>query len=83
MTFVGVSGGPTVWISSLLGLIVAPTAAFQQYKLTQVEALQQTNAVFEVETDKLSRENQKLQQTVQQMEESVLKYVCVSTLSKL
>jgi hypothetical protein len=66
---------PTVWISSILGLIIAPTAAFQQYKLTQVEALQQTNVVFERETQKLSQENAKLQQTVQQMEESVLKYV--------
>ena len=64
---------PLVWVSGLLGVIIAPTAAFQQHKLTQVEALAQTNERLSSEVDQLTAENGRLQASVQQMEESVLK----------
>ena len=64
---------PFVWVSGFLGLIIAPMAAFQQHKLTQVEALAQTNERLSSEVDQLSAENGRLQASVQQMEESVLK----------
>ena len=63
---------PLVWLSSGLGLVIAPTAAFQQHKLTQVEALAVTNERLAAEVDQLTAENGRLQASVQQMEESVL-----------
>lgn len=64
-----------MWISGILGCLLSPYAHLQQQKLTQVEALQQTNTVLEVEVEQLENENRKLKKTVQELEESVLKYV--------
>lgn len=64
---------PLLWISSLLGMFVGVTAPFQQHKLTQVEALAQTNERLSSEVDQLTAENMRLHASVQQMEESVLK----------
>lgn len=64
---------PSVWVSGILGLVIAPYSALQQKKLTHVEALQQTNQVLEVEVENLEAENARLKQTIQEMEESVLK----------
>ena len=74
LTLVFFSGwNPLVWVSGLFGIIIAPTAAFQQHKLTQVEALAQTNERLSSEVDQLTAENGRLTASVQQMEESVLK----------
>lgn len=62
---------PVVWVSSILGLIVSPLAAMQQHKLTQVEALSQTNERLEAEVSQLVVQNTRLSTTLQQSEESV------------
>ncbi|KAL7573364.1 hypothetical protein ACA910_011724 [Epithemia clementina (nom. ined.)] len=62
---------PVVWISSVLGLIVSPLAAMQQHKLTQVEALSQTNERLEAEVAQLAEQNSRLAANLQQAEESV------------
>jgi len=64
---------PVVLVSGFLGLLLSPYAAFQQRKLTQVEALGQTNAVLEAQVSELEVENAKLRKSVQEMEESVIK----------
>eukprot|EP00977_Amphora_coffeiformis_P017643 scaffold5833_cov165-Amphora_coffeaeformis.AAC.17 len=64
---------PLLWISSLLGMFVGVAAPFQQHKLTQVEAMAQTNERLSSEVDQLTAENLRLHASVQQMEESVLK----------
>jgi len=64
---------PLIWISSLLGMFVGVAAPFQQHKLTQVEAMAQTNERLSSEVDQLTAENVRLHASVQQMEESVLK----------
>jgi cell division protein FtsB len=66
---------PVVWVSGILGAILAPYAAMQQQKLTQVEALNQTNERMEQEVEQLAAENVRLSKQVQEMEESVIKYV--------
>jgi hypothetical protein len=66
---------PVVWVSGILGAILAPYAALQQQKLTQVEALNQTNERMEQEVEQLAAENVRLSKQVQEMEESVIKYV--------
>jgi hypothetical protein len=68
---------PVVWVSGILGAILAPYAALQQQKLTQVEALNQTNERMEQEVEQLAAENVRLSQQVQEMEESVIKYVSI------
>ena len=62
---------PFVMVSSMLGLVVAPTAAMQQQKLTQVVALDQTNDRMESEVELLEAENARLTAQVQQMEKTV------------
>jgi len=62
---------PSVLISGVLGLVLAPYAAFQQRKITQVEALKETNEVMHEEMAHLAAENNRLQTQVQQIEKSV------------
>jgi hypothetical protein len=64
---------PVVWVSGVLGAVLAPYAALQQQKLTQVEALHQTNRRMEQEVQQLEAENVRLSQQVREMEESVIK----------
>jgi len=64
---------PSIWISNLLGCILSPYAAFQQSKLTQVEALRQTNATLEREVSDLTKINENLKSSVQNLEEHVIK----------
>jgi len=63
---------PIVLVSGILGLLVSPYAAFQQRKLTQLEALHQTNAALEEEVEGLENENMRYKKAVQELEESVL-----------
>jgi sensor histidine kinase YesM len=72
---------PSVYVSSILGIILAPYAVIQQNKLTQVEALDQTNDRLEKEVAQLDLENQRLRKQVQEIEETVLRYVCILNLS--
>jgi cell shape-determining protein MreC len=69
------AGHPTVFVSGLLGTILAPYAAIQQRKLTEVEALAETNERLTSEVDQLATENERLSTQVQTMEKSVAKYV--------
>ena len=62
---------PSVLISGALGLVLAPYAAFQQRKITEIEALKETNEVMQDEVAHLTAENSRLQAQVQQIEKSV------------
>jgi C4-dicarboxylate-specific signal transduction histidine kinase len=64
-------GNPLVIASAVLGLIAAPYAVFQQQKITQVEALAETNKRVREEVDQLQRENRRLQENVEELESSV------------
>ena len=58
-------------ISGVLGLVLAPYAAFQQRKITEIESLKETNEVMQEEVAHLTAENGRLQAQVQQIEKSV------------
>lgn len=62
---------PSVVISGVLGLVLAPYAAFQQRKITEIESLKETNEVMQEEVAHLTAENGRLQAQVQQIEKSV------------
>jgi len=62
---------PSVLISSALGLVLSPYAAFQQRKITQTQALKETNEVLEAEVAHWTAENARLQASVQNMQQSV------------
>ena len=64
---------PTLYVSSLLGVLISPFCALQQRKLTQVEALKQTNQRFEEEVADLSSTHARLTKQVQSLHEEVLK----------
>lgn len=64
---------PSVWISGLLGAILAPYAAFSQRKLTQVQALHLNKERLQQEVTTTEAENARLSKQVQAMEETVLK----------
>jgi hypothetical protein len=66
-----VESNPIVYVSGAIGSIVAPMAAIQQTKLTQVAALQQTNERMGEEVDQLKAENVRLQTSVASLETSV------------
>jgi len=60
-------------VSGILGCILSPYAAIQQEKLTQTEALDQTNDRMEEEVAQLTQENKRLATQVREIEETVLK----------
>jgi len=66
---------PAVYVSGVVGAGVAPYAAMQQEKITQVEALSQTNERLESEVTQLQHENERLSTQVNNLESSVLQYV--------
>jgi hypothetical protein len=63
---------PSVYVSSAIGCIVAPYSAIQQEKITQVEALSQTNERLTTEAQELHEENIRLQTQVNDLEQSVV-----------
>lgn len=66
---------PSVYVSGVVGAVVAPYATIQQEKITQCEALEQTNERLESEVQQLQHENERLSTQVNQLESSVLQYV--------
>jgi uncharacterized protein YlxW (UPF0749 family) len=66
---------PSVYVSSAIGCVVAPYTAIQQEKITQVEALSQTNERLTEEVQELQEENVRLQTQVNDLEQSVHQYV--------
>ena len=64
---------PSVYISGLLGVLLAPYAAIQQRKLTEVQALDETNERLESEVNQLAAENERLSAQVKSVESSVSK----------
>jgi TolA-binding protein len=68
-----VESNPVVYVSGAIGAVVAPMAALQQTKLTQVEALRQTNERITSEVAQLKDENERLQTQVASLEESVVR----------
>ena len=68
---------PVVYVSGVVGAAVAPYATMQQEKITQCEALEQTNERLESEVQQLQHENERLSTQVNQLESSVLQYVHV------
>jgi len=67
-----VESSPVVYVSGCIGAAVAPYAVIQQQKLTQCEALKQTNERMGEEVTQLKEENLRLQGTVQELETSVM-----------
>jgi uncharacterized protein YoxC len=63
---------PSVYVSGVVGAVVAPYATIQQEKITQCEALEQTNERLESEVQQLQHENERLSTQVNQLESSVL-----------
>jgi hypothetical protein len=68
-----VESSPVVYVSGCIGAAVAPYAVIQQQKLTQCEALKQTNERMGEEVTQLKEENLRLQGTVQELETSVMR----------
>ena len=68
-----VESNPSVYVSGAIGAAVAPYAALQQQKLTEVEALKQTNQRLDEEVSQLKYENERLQTQVNELESSVTK----------
>jgi len=66
-----IESNPSVYVSGAIGAIVAPVAAMQQSKLTQVEALNQSNERLSDEVAVLQANNVKLQTQVSKLEASV------------
>mmetsp|Transcript_9717 Transcript_9717/g.16240 ORF Transcript_9717/g.16240 Transcript_9717/m.16240 type:complete len:257 (-) Transcript_9717:40-810(-) len=65
------STNPIAYGSSIIGLGVGPYAAIQQSKISEVEALRQTNKRLGEEVDILKHENERLQGQIGSLEESV------------
>jgi chromosome segregation ATPase len=59
---------PSIVIAGCLGLFLSPYAIFQQSKLTQVQALEQTNSVLEDELRFLQEQQQKIQSHLQEIQ---------------
>ena len=64
---------PAMVISGCLGLILSPYAKFQQEKLTQVKALEQTNSVLEDELKYLQQEYEKITKHLETVDASTTK----------
>ena len=64
---------PAIVISGCLGLILSPYAKFQQEKLTQVKALEQTNSVLEDELKYLQQQHEEITKHVQVVNASTAK----------
>ena len=62
---------PSVFVSGMLGTLLSPYAAIQQRKLTEVQALEETNERLESEVNQLSAENERLSGQVKEVESSV------------
>ena len=56
---------PAIVVSGCLGLILSPYAKFQQEKLTQVKALEQTNSVLEDELKYLKQQHEEITKHVE------------------
>lgn len=66
---------PIIMVTSILGLLVTPFAAFQQKKITQARALAQTNQVLAEQVQRLNQETNRLQAQEKQLASSVVWYV--------
>lgn len=64
-------GNPFVYVSGFLGVIVAPYAVFQQNKITQIQALKETNERVEREVNTLSEQNEELHKNVNELRDRV------------
>lgn len=59
---------PSIVVAGCLGLFLSPYAVFQQSKLTQVQALEQTNSVLEDEVRFLQEQQQNIQSHVEEIQ---------------
>jgi hypothetical protein len=64
---------PVVLTAGTIGALLAPYVAFQQQKITDVQALSETNQRVQEEVQQLQQENGKLQAQVTDLTESVHK----------
>jgi len=62
---------PITYISGILGAVMSPYAAIQQRKITDVDALSETNQRLKEEVDQLKGENDKLEAQVSTLSTSV------------
>jgi hypothetical protein len=69
---------PSVYVSSAIGCLVAPYTAVQQEKITQVEALTETNERLTNQVQELHDENTRLQTQVHDLEQSLVQYVHIT-----
>jgi myosin heavy subunit len=58
---------PAIVVSGILGMILSPYAKFQQEKLTQVKALEQTNSVLEDELKYLKQQYEQISKRVEEV----------------
>mmetsp|Transcript_15708 Transcript_15708/g.43333 ORF Transcript_15708/g.43333 Transcript_15708/m.43333 type:complete len:262 (-) Transcript_15708:94-879(-) len=66
-----VEGGIVVILAGVLSVVVSPYAYWQQVQLTDIRALQETEAKMHAEVDRLSMENKRLAHNIDEMSESV------------
>jgi hypothetical protein len=64
---------PVVLTAGSIGVLLAPYVAFQQQKITDVQALSETNKRVQEEVQQLQHENGKLQAQVEDLAKSVQK----------
>jgi alpha/beta superfamily hydrolase len=64
---------PVVLTAGSIGAVLAPYVAFQQQKITHVQALSETNKKIQEEVHQLQNENGKLQAQVADLTQSVQK----------
>ncbi len=62
---------PSLYVSGVIGTLVAPYAAWQQHKMTETNALVETNTHMSEQVQQLQEENVQLQRQVQELEENV------------
>jgi len=66
-----ISANPLVLVTGILALLVPPFSAYQQQKITDIKAMQETNAAMERELTNLKYENERLSGENDRLDESV------------
>jgi len=65
------AGGTLVYVAGFLSIILSPYAVYQQKQLIDIEALEGTRDQLEEEVSKLRKNNEKLNDNVQDLEGTV------------
>ena len=60
-----------VFVAGTLSSVIGPYAYYQQTKLTDIRALEETHRAFKEEVERLSRENERLNATVGELSDTI------------